>query len=50
MRYKAWVCLEAEYDDIEADCEEEAFMIACEMAIEDENWCYRIKAAGEEDE
>jgi len=28
MIYKVWVCLEAEYDDIEADCEEEAIEIA----------------------
>ena len=26
MIYKVWVCLEAEYDDIEADSEEEAAM------------------------
>lgn len=28
MIYKVWVCLEAEYDDIEADSDEEAFLIA----------------------
>ena len=31
--YKIWVCLEAEYDDIEADSEEEAFLIASEAAM-----------------
>lgn len=50
MIYKVWVCLEAEYDNIEADCEEEAFEIACEMAVEDGDWCYRVEATEEDEE
>lgn len=50
MIYKVWVCLEAEYDDIEADSEEEAFEIACEMAIEDDEWWYRIEKKEEDEE
>lgn len=33
MIYKVWVCLEADYDDIEADSEEEAFQIASDAYI-----------------
>ena len=44
MIYKVWVCLEAKYDGIEADSEEEAFEIASEMAVEDgDGWSYRIE-------
>jgi len=38
MTYKVWVCLEAEYDDIEADSEEEAFLIASEAAMSGGSW------------
>lgn len=49
MIYKVWVCLEAKYDDIEADSEEEAFMIASEKAVEDgDGWSYRIEKQEEE--
>ena len=48
MIYKVWVCLEAEYDDIEADSEDEAFLIASEAAMGGGDWRYRIKQ--EEDE
>jgi len=37
-RYKVWVRLEAEYDDIEADSEEEAFIIASEYAMGGADW------------
>ena len=50
MIYKVWVCLEAKYDDIETDCEEEAIEIAQEMAIEDGDWCYRIEKQEEDEE
>lgn len=49
MTYKVWVCLEAEYDDIEADGEDEAFLIASEAAMNGGSWCYRVER-GEEDE
>ena len=38
MIYKVWVCLEAEYDDIEADSEEEAFLIASDAAMSGGSW------------
>ena len=42
MKYKVHVILEAEYDDIEADSEEEAFIIAsdrlCKVAIGSGMW------------
>lgn len=39
-RYKVWVRLEAEYDDIEADSEEEAFIIASDAAMEGGCWSH----------
>ena len=50
MIYKVWVCLEAEYDDIEADSEEEAFLIASEAAMAGGDWDYSIKEAEENEE
>ena len=50
MIYKVWVRLEAEYDDIEADDEVEAFEIASEMAMEGGDWWYRIEASEEDEE
>ena len=49
MIYKVWVCLEAEYDDIEADSEEEAFQIASDAAMSGGSWDYIVTPA-EEDE
>lgn len=37
-RYRVWVRLEAEYDDVEADNEEEAFIIASEDAMAGACW------------
>ena len=37
-RYKVWVRLEEEYDDIEADSEEEAFEIASDYAMAGGSW------------
>ena len=36
--YKVWVRLEEEYDDIEAETEEEAFIIASDLAMEGGTW------------
>ena len=36
--YKVWVRLEAEYDDIEADSQEEAFIIASDAAMSGGSW------------
>ena len=48
MIYKVWVCLEAEYDDIEADSEEEAFMIASDAAMSGGSWEWTATPAEEE--
>ena len=43
MKYKVWVCLECEYDDIEANSEEEAFLIASDAAMNGGSWNYHIE-------
>ena len=43
MIYKVWVCLENEYDDIEADTEEEAFIIASEAAMNGGSWHFTVE-------
>lgn len=40
--YKVWVCLECEYDDIEAENEEEAFLIASEAAMGGGSWQWTV--------
>ena len=37
-KYSVWVRLECEYDDIEAESEEEAFLIASDCAISGGSW------------
>ena len=49
MLYKVWVCLENEYDDIEADSEEEAFLIASEAAMSGGSWKFVVEPAEEGD-
>ncbi len=41
--YKAWVKLEEEYDDIEADSEEEAFTLASDYAMSGGSWEYDVE-------
>ena len=48
-RYRVWVRLETEYDDVEADNEEEAFIIASEDAMAGTCWQYNVELL-EEDE
>ena len=48
MIYKVWVCLEAEYDDIEANNEEEAFLIASEAAMSGGSWSCEIQKMRED--
>lgn len=43
MKYKVWVKLEAEYDDIEADSETEAFDIASDFAMAGAEWLYEVE-------
>ena len=38
MLYRVWVKLEEEYDDIEAESEEEAFLEASEYAMSGGTW------------
>ena len=47
--YKVWVCLENEYDDIEADSEEEAFQIASDAAMSGGSWSWSVEPYVEED-
>lgn len=49
MKYKVRVCLEAEYDDIEAENEEEAFQIASDCAMEGGCWAYSVEEVEDED-
>ena len=49
-KYRVWVCLEAEYDDIEADNEEEAFIEASNCAMNGGDWQYAVTEINEEEE
>lgn len=48
MIYRVWVCLESEYDDIEADSEEEAFQIASDAAMSGGSWDWTVEPIGED--
>lgn len=43
MRYKVFVRLEGEYEDIEANNPEEAFIIASDYAIDGGDWKYHVE-------
>ena len=47
-KYKVWVYLDGEYDDIEADNEEEAFIIASDYAMQGGDWQYDVKEIEDE--
>ena len=49
MKYKVWVKLEVEYDNIEADSEEEAFEIASDAAIAGGDWYHTVTPVEEEE-
>lgn len=49
MIYRVWVCLETEYDDIEADSPEEAFLIASEAAMSGGSWQYTAEPVESEE-
>ena len=49
-KYHVKVWLEAGYDDIEADSEEEAFVIASDCAMEGGNWGYDAELIEEDEE
>ena len=48
-KYKVWVCLECEYDDIEADSEEEAFLLASDYAIGGGSWQWTVEELEDEE-
>lgn len=48
-KYKVHVILEEFYDDIEAESEEEAFLIASDFAMSGGSWQYSVEEVGEED-
>ena len=47
-KYRVWVCLENEYDDIEAEDEDDAFLQASEYAIEGANWKWYVEEIEDE--
>lgn len=50
-KYKVYVCLEQEFDDIEAEDEEEAFIIASDCAMAGGEWSRKVELIEEiEDE
>ena len=50
MRYKVWVRLECEYDDIEADSESAAFLEASEAAMSGGSWDWIVTPVSEDEE
>lgn len=42
-RYKVWVCLEADYDDIIATDEEDAFVQASDFAMLGGSWQMKVE-------
>lgn len=42
-KYKVWVKLECEYDDIEAENENDAFIIASDFAMNGGSWDFTVK-------
>ena len=49
MKYHVWVRLEAEYYDIEADNEKEAFIQASDAAMAGGSWDFFVEPAEEGD-
>lgn len=47
-KYRVWVCLENEYDDIEAEDEDDAFLQASEYAIEGASWTWFVEEIEDE--
>ena len=48
-RYRVWVCLECEYDDIEADNENDAFIIASDAAMGGGSWTWNVEEIEDDD-
>ena len=48
--WRVWVCLETEYEDIEADSEAEAFEIASDAAMSGGSWQWSAEKVEEETE
>ena len=48
-KYRVWVCLECEYNDIEADNEEEAFIIASDAAMGGGSWAWNVEEIEDEE-
>ena len=47
-KYRVWICLENEYDDIEAEDKDDAILQASECAIEDANWEWYVEEIEDE--
>ena len=41
--YRVWVCLEAEYTDIEAENESDAFLQASDAAMSGASWDWEVE-------
>lgn len=50
MKYTVHVILDATYDNIEADSEDEAFIIASDYAMDGGDWWYDIEDVIEDDD
>lgn len=50
MKYRVHVILDETYDDIEANSEDEAFIIASDFAMDGGNWWYEIEDVIEDDD
>lgn len=50
MTYRVWVRLECEYDDIEAESEEEAFLVASDAAMSGGSWEWSVRPTEVDDE
>ena len=49
-KWKVWVRLECEYDDIEAETEGEAFILASDYAMGGGSWEYVVEKMEESDD
>ena len=48
--YNVWVRLTGQYDDIEADNEDDAFLIASDYAMSGGDWDYKVEEILEDED
>lgn len=49
-KYRVWVCLEEEYNDIEAESEDEAFLLASDYAMSGGSWMWNVEEIEDEED